>query len=68
MKSFDEALQRDPDDLSSLRGAIKSAHLLDIADESTADRIKSALIMERDPAWKEYIERQRARVDGRLSE
>lgn len=68
LRNFEEALRRDPQDIIALRGAIQSAHLLDIADETTAERIKTALITERDPVWRDYFELQRSRVSGRLAE
>lgn len=66
LRAFEEALGRDPDDVPSLRGAVQSAQLLDIADERTSAWIKSLMLRERDKEWITYAQQQRARVDGRL--
>jgi tetratricopeptide (TPR) repeat protein len=66
LRSFEEALEREPDDVLSLRGAVQAAQLLDIADERTSAWIKSLMLREREQEWIEYAQAQRARVDGRL--
>ena len=68
LTNFEDALRREPTDIPSLRGAIRAAHLLDIADERTSDWIKTAIYHETDPDWLEYFTNQRTRVDGRLED
>jgi tetratricopeptide (TPR) repeat protein len=66
LKHFKEALDRDPNDLESLRFAIRAAADLDIATEEVSGWIAKALLRERDPQYFEYFQNQRSRVDGRL--
>lgn len=66
LTQFDEALRRDPRSITALRGAVRSAHLLQLADEDTLEHIKTALFLESDPTWLKYFERQRYRVEQEL--
>ena len=66
MEQFEAALLRDPVDIHSLRGAIRAAQLLDIANEQTSEWIQTAIFTERDQEWSDYFQVQRSRVDGRL--
>ncbi|MBX3365107.1 MAG: tetratricopeptide repeat protein [Phycisphaeraceae bacterium] len=63
---FHQALDRDPNYLPALRGAIRSADLLFLADDRTLEYIERATMMERDPAWAAYITRQRFRVEQQI--
>jgi len=66
LTQFDEALRRDPRSIVALRGAVRSAHMLQLADEDTLEHIKKALMLETDPTWLKYLERQRYRVEQEL--
>lgn len=66
LEQFEDALLREPGDINSLRGAIRAAQMLDIADERTSEWIRIAIFNEQDPEWAEYFQVQRSRVDGRL--
>lgn len=48
---YDEALQRDPNHQNSLRRAILIADLRNRLTPTTADRIKTAILIEQDPWW-----------------
>lgn len=60
------ALDRDPRDLGSLRGSVRSAELLGIADGPTLERIRLALLIERDERWLHYFQRRRSVVEAQL--
>ncbi|MEC9372741.1 MAG: tetratricopeptide repeat protein [Planctomycetota bacterium] len=62
------ALQRDPDYLPALRGAIRAERTLGRAEEETLERIRRALLRDRDDQWLEYFELQRSRVENLLRE
>ncbi len=63
---FQLSLERDPNYLPSLRGAIRAADLLFVADDRTMEYIERAIMMERDPEWTAYISRQRYRVEQQI--
>lgn len=63
---FDQSLERDPAYLPALRGAVRAAEMLNRSDRATLERIKRATLTETDPAWAEYFERQRFRVENGL--
>jgi len=60
---FLEALQRDPNDLIALRGIVATADLLKRANEQLLEQVRRALLLETDPAWREYLSRQRFRIE-----
>ena len=68
LKYFDMALDRSPNYLPALRGAIKAAHLLGVADEKRLEQVRRALMIERDPAMREFFEREQLRISGRLDQ
>jgi len=68
LDKFDKALGRDPGYLPALRGAVRSAEMLNLADRPTLERIKRASMTETDPDWKAYFERQRFRVEHGLAQ
>jgi tetratricopeptide (TPR) repeat protein len=67
-RAYDQALERDPNYLEALRGAIRVAQLTDQRDEKTAERIKKALLLESDPQYRAFFERQKIVVEGGLRE
>lgn len=68
LSAYTKALDRDPNWLPALRGAVACSQRLNIADEATQDRIRRGLMKEVDPAWREVFDRQRLRVDAELAE
>jgi len=68
LKYFDMALDRSPNYLPALRGTIKAAHLLGLADEKRLAQVRRALMIERDPAMREFFEREQLRISGRLDQ
>lgn len=65
---YDQALARDPNYLPALRNSIRVDDQRDIRTEKQRDRIRAALQLETDPIWREYLQRQKQVVDGRLKE
>lgn len=63
---FLKALDRDPHYLPALRAAIESEVRLRDVSQATLDRIRSALLLETDPAWQRFFELQRIRVAADL--
>lgn len=66
LKYFDMALERSPNYLPALRGAIKAAHLLGEADEKRLAQVRRALMIETDPKMREFFEREQVRISGRI--
>lgn len=66
LKYYDLALERDPNRLPALRGAIKSAHLLGLGDAKDLARVKRALMLENDDTWRAFFQREKLRIQGRL--
>ncbi|HZW10666.1 MAG TPA: tetratricopeptide repeat protein [Phycisphaerales bacterium] len=66
LKYYDLALERSPDRLQALRGALKAAHLLGQADERRLDQVRRALLMESEEAWRDFFAREQVRISGRL--
>jgi tetratricopeptide (TPR) repeat protein len=68
LRYFTMALERNPNSLESLRGAIGSAKLLRRSDDQGLDRINRALMMETDPDWRKIDELEKLRVQQDLAE
>jgi tetratricopeptide (TPR) repeat protein len=66
MRFFHDALDIEPSYLPALRGAIKSAHLLNENEYEDLERVKRALLVEDDPQWREFFDRQRSLIESRL--
>jgi tetratricopeptide (TPR) repeat protein len=62
-----KSLERSPNYLDSLRGAIMAAKLMDIADHPALDRTRRALSMETDPQWRKIEEQQMLRIEGTMT-
>ena len=61
---YTEALDRDENYLPALREAIfVDRHLRLRTDEVVARRIRRALLLETDPAWRDFFEREKIRVE-----
>ncbi|MFG0258584.1 MAG: tetratricopeptide repeat protein [Phycisphaerales bacterium JB043] len=63
VRHYASALERDPRFLPALRGAIRADQLLGEMDEVTAERLRVALLIERDPEWRSYFEEQKTRLE-----
>lgn len=65
---FLKSLDRAPNHLPSIRGAVKSASRLGRSDERTRDIIKRGLLLENDPEWLRIMQTQRIRVEQDLAQ
>lgn len=63
---FEEALERDPNYLRALRGSVRTDIVLREGTEQTLERIRTALLLEQDEAWRQYLQQQRLRLEARL--
>jgi Tfp pilus assembly protein PilF len=64
---FNEALNRDPYYLPALRGSVECDVMLRENTAETLDRLRRALMMEKDPKWLERLESQRVKIQSQLS-
>ncbi|HHN78731.1 MAG TPA: tetratricopeptide repeat protein [Phycisphaerales bacterium] len=67
IEDFKKALDISPNYLPALRGAIQAADLLGRAEYEDLDRVKRALLAERDERWRAFFERQRYLIQSRLN-
>jgi tetratricopeptide (TPR) repeat protein len=65
---YELSLERQPYHLPSLRGAIQAAKSLNRSTEEGLDRIRRALLVEKDPAWLRLFESERSRVSQDLAD
>jgi tetratricopeptide (TPR) repeat protein len=63
---YRRALDRDPRYLPAIRGAIRAEQALGVTNDASADRVRTALLIERDPVWRAYFEQQRIRVEAEM--
>lgn len=63
MRYYLESLQRDPNWLPSLRGLARTATRLNATDSSLLGHMNRALMLEKDPRWRELFERERIRLE-----
>lgn len=63
---YSTALEKDPRYLPALRGAVRAEALQGTFSDVTAERIRIGLMMEQDPAWRQFFERQKSRVENEL--
>lgn len=68
MQFYVKSLERDPRHLNSLRGATRSARLLQIADGPALERVRTALLLEKDAKWREFFEREQLRIEGQIAQ
>lgn len=62
---YTQALERDENDLRTLRQAIYvDRHLRLRSDEVVARRIRRALLLETDPRWRDFFEREKIRIEA----
>jgi tetratricopeptide (TPR) repeat protein len=64
LRHYGRALERDPRFVPALRAAVRAEQALGMSTEALEDRIRMALMVERDPEWRAFFERQRTRVRG----
>ena len=64
-RAYESALSRNPQYLPALRQAIMLDVTFDRITQTTAERIKEALVLETDSAWKERLSRAKILVDDR---
>ncbi len=67
LRYYGMALERDPNRIESLRGAVRTAEMVRIRDDATLDRIRRALLIESDASYREYFERQQQLVSAALA-
>jgi tetratricopeptide (TPR) repeat protein len=63
---YDLALERDPRFLPALRQSVRVDHMRARENERTAERIRTALLLETDPKWREYLQRRREIVEEQV--
>jgi len=66
LRFYSEALDRDPSYRPALRGAARAAALINAADYTIEEWIRTALMSETDPAWREFFTEQRFRVEAAM--
>lgn len=67
-RHFGNAIDRDPSHMPSMRGFIRAAEMTGRADTALLATIKSATLRETDAKWREYLARQRYRVEAVINE
>ncbi|CAN5741856.1 hypothetical protein BH11PLA1_BH11PLA1_20170 [soil metagenome] len=67
-KYYDQALERDPNAWGALWNSILVDDLRDVRTEQTADRIRRALLHTDNEQQREYLKRQKEKVDTRLNQ
>ncbi len=68
LRYFGLALERNPNSLESLRGAVGSAKKLLRSEEVGLERVNRALMIDSDPAWRKIEEFERMRIQQDLVE
>lgn len=68
LRYFEMALERRPQYLPSLRGAVRAAQLIDRSEEADLAHIKMGLRIETDATWRTMFQRQLARVQADLDD
>jgi len=68
LRYFEQSLERNPNHLPSIRGAVGSAKRLHKSDPSTLERLNTALLMEQDPEWRRIVEAEQLRVKNDMLE
>lgn len=61
---YQRAVERDPQYLPALRGAIRAESLLNRTGANTLQRLRTALQLEQDPKWRSWMEMQRLRIES----
>lgn len=67
LEYFSKALDCNPRDVDSLRGAVMSAKRLDLSDDNSLMRVRRALMVETDPRWKRMQESEQIRIETAMT-
>ncbi len=65
---YNQSLARDPNYLPAINGAVRAERVLNRASYETLERIRRALLMERDPKWREFLTFQRGTTERAIAE
>jgi tetratricopeptide (TPR) repeat protein len=65
---FVRALERNPNDVLSLRGAVRASKRLDRADRASLDRARRALALDPDDTWRKIEQREALRIEGAMKQ
>lgn len=65
---YQTALQRDPKYLPALRGAARASWLLRRYTDTSLDVVRTALMIERDGRWREWLELENVRIQNELAQ
>lgn len=68
LRLYDLSLERSPYWLPSLRGSVLAAKNLNRSTDDGLDRIKRALLIEKDASWRRLLETEQVRVSQDLAE
>lgn len=66
LKHYETALDRSPNDLESLRGAIRVTKELNLANAKALERVRQALLLDRDDQWRAIYFSEESRLKERL--
>lgn len=67
-KYYNEALQREENFLPALEYSILLDHSLNTSNEVTEERLKRALLLEKNPEWRKWFEKEQIRLANRRPE
>lgn len=68
LRAYGVALERGPDGLESLRGAVEAARRINREDHQALERLTRLLIVETDPAYRKEYQLRRLRIEQQLQE
>lgn len=66
MEFYERALERDPRYIDALRAYLLAAKRLDVAEPSMLQRVRTALLIDRDPTWRAFHEREQIRIESQI--
>jgi tetratricopeptide (TPR) repeat protein len=67
LRYYNDALQREENFLPALETSIYLEHVLNSSNETTEDRLKRAMLLERNPEWRRWFEKEQIRLETRRS-
>jgi tetratricopeptide (TPR) repeat protein len=68
LRYFVLALERQPNYVPALRGAVRAGKRLDLADRAALERAKRALMVESDETWRQIAQREALRIEGSMKQ
>ncbi len=68
LRLYEMSLERSPNYLGSLRGAVLAARELNVSTDPGLDRVKRAILIEKDPSWRAILDREQVRIAQDLVE